>query len=129
MLRFSNFQLIIILFIFLSFIFYKLFHKDHDSLILATIGEEHITVDQFINNYSFGSSKLKPKNNTKLFYLKAMINEMVLAQELSKYKQHIIKDDDPRLDLLEQELLVENIFEIEVDNKISVTNPAITKNL
>lgn len=129
MLRFSNFQLIIILFIFLSFIFYKLFHKDHDSLILATIGEEHITVDQFINNYSFGSSKLKPKNNTKLFYLKAMINEMILAQELSKYKQHIIKDDDPRLDLLEQELLVENIFEIEVDNKISVTNEEILKSI
>ena len=129
MIKSNQVKLILILFIILLFVFYKLDYKDQNYLILATVGERQITAEQFIRSYNFGSSKLKPKNNTKLFYLKAMINEMVLAQELSKYKQHIIKDDDPRLNLLKQELLVENIFEIEVDNKISVTNEEILKSI
>ena len=58
-----------------------------------------------------------------------MINEILLAKELSNYKKHLIEDDDPRLELLKQELLVENIFEIEVDNKISITNAEIMESI
>ena len=65
MLKSNQVQLILILFIILLFVFYKLDYKDQNYLILATVGERQITAEQFIRSYSFGSSKLKPKNNTK----------------------------------------------------------------
>ena len=41
-----------------------------------------------------------------------MINEMVLAKELSNNAKHKIQNDDFRIELLKQELLIENILEL-----------------
>ena len=104
-------------------------YQTYNSSMLATVGDTNITLEQFTNSYSFGPSNLKPKNDPKLFYLEAMINEIVLAQELTKNKQYFIKDDDPRLKLLKQELIIEKIFEIEVDKKLIVTNKEILESI
>jgi len=120
---------IIILFIIFAFGIFKYVNKNEDSLILATIGEDNITVDQFINSYSFGSSALKPNPDPKLFFLNAMINEIVLARELSENKQYKIENDDSRIELLKQELVVENIFKIEVENTIKITKEEVLESI
>ena len=61
MLRTSKISLILILFIILVLLFIKVVHKYQNPSILATIGSDHITVDNFIKSYSVGSSKLKPQ--------------------------------------------------------------------
>ena len=125
MLKFNYKLAIIILSIAFLFGYFRIFTINNNSNAVAIIGEEKITVNQFINSYSFGSSLLKPKPRPKLFFLNAMINEMVLAKELSKNAKHKIQNDDFRIELLKQELLIENIFKIEVDNKINITKANI----
>jgi len=125
-----NFKLAtIVLFIFLLFGYFKIFIINDNSNAVAIIGEDKITVNQFINSYSFGSSLLKPKPSPKLFFLNAMINEIVLAKELSKNVKHKIRNDDFRIELLKQELLIENVFKIEVDNKININKEELQRSI
>ena len=121
----SNTKLVLAILIILLIGFTKLFFNENDSIILAVVGPDHITVDDFIKSYSFGSSKLKSKNNPKNSYLESMINEMILSQELSKNKKYMIKDNDSRLELLRKELIVEKIFKTQVEDKIKITDEEI----
>ena len=125
----SNTKLVLAILIILLIGFTKLFFNENDSIILAVVGPDHITVDDFIKSYSFGSSKLKSKNNPKNSYLESMINEMILSQELSKNKKYMIKDNDSRLELLRKELIVEKIFKTEVEDKIEITDEEILKSI
>ena len=129
MLKFNYKLAIIILSIAFLFGYFRIFTINNNSNAVAIIGEEKITVNQFINSYSFGSSLLKPKPRPKLFFLNAMINEMVLAKELSNNAKHKIQNDDFRIELLKQELLIENIFRIEVDNKINITKEELLRSI
>ena len=125
-----NYKLaIIILSIVFLFGYFRIFIINDNSNAVAIIGEDKITVNQFINSYSFGSSLLKPKPRPKLFFLNAMINEIVLAKELSKNVKHKIQNNDFRIKLLKQELLIENIFKIEVDDNINITKEELHRSI
>ena len=102
--------------------YYVLHDKENDALILAVVGSSYISVDEFIKSYSFGSSQLKAKENPKLSYLEAMINERILAQDLSKNKKYSIEDSDLRIELLRKELIVEKIFENQVEDRVEISD-------
>ena len=109
--------------------YYVLHHKKNDAPILAVVGSSHISVDEFIKSYSFGSSQLKAKENPKLSYLHAMINERVLAQNLSKNKKYSIEDSDLRIELLRKELIVEKIFENQVEDRVEISEEEVLKSI
>ena len=109
--------------------YYVLHDKENDTLILAIVGSSYISVDEFIKSYSFGSSQLKAKENPKLSYLEAMINERILAQDLSKNKKYSIEDSDSRIELLRKELIVEKIFENQVEDKVEILDEEVLKSI
>ena len=109
--------------------YYVLHDKENDAPILAVVGSSYISVDEFIKSYSFGSSQLKAKENPKLSYLEAMINERILAQDLSKNKKYSIEDSDLRIELLRKELIVEKIFENQVEDKVEISDEEVLKSI
>jgi len=96
-----------------------------DSPILAKVGDNRITVKSFTESYSFGPSVLKSVAGAKENYLKAMINEEILAQlpEVNTLQSKPIVQKSLRL--LKQELLVEKLFNVEVGEKVSVSDEEI----
>ena len=129
MLNSRNKKLALICAIFGLFGYYILYDKENDSPILAVVGSSYISVDEFIKSYSFGSSQLKAKENPKLSYLEAMINERILSQDFSKNKKYSIKDNDSRIELLKKELIVEKIFENEVEDKVEISDKEVIKSI
>ncbi len=99
-------------------------HRD-DSPVLARVGDVVITEKSFIESYSFGPSFLKSVDDAKESYLRAMINEAVLAQlpqvQEKKSGEYVQKS----MRLLKQELLVEKMFNVEVGGKVSVSEEEI----
>ena len=95
--------------------------------IVAQVGNKSITVSQFRSNYEFGLPHLKTGPDRKLTYLNYMILEEVLSQE--GFKRGL--DKNKRVQKLEQELmeelLVEELFQTEINNKITITNDQIRK--
>ena len=89
--------------------------------ILAQVGEHTINVTEFLLNYEFGFANLKKNPDRKLSYLDFMINEKLLS--LEGYRLGLDKTE--HLQILEkrllQELLVEEIFKNEVDEKIKIS--------
>ena len=92
-----------------------------ESGIVAHVGEHAITAREFKLNYEFGFAHLKNSPDKKFSYLGYMINETLLSIE--GYRLGLDKTE--RVQRLEQtlleELLVEELFRIEVDEKIQVT--------
>lgn len=105
--------------------------KKSDAVVLARVGAQIITVDDFRYNYEFGLPHLKKAPDRKRSYLDFMIREMLLA--LEGRNQGLDKSD--RIQQLEneltEELLVEALFKKEVHDKINVApediKEAITK--
>ncbi|HDP68214.1 MAG TPA: hypothetical protein ENN20_06905 [Candidatus Marinimicrobia bacterium] len=98
----------------------------HDNTpVLAKVGDVIITEKSFIESYSFGPSFLKSVDGAKESYLQAMVNEAILAQlpqvQEKKSGEYVQKS----MRLLKQELLVEKMFNVEVGEKISVSEEEI----
>lgn len=95
------------------------------EVILARMGNEVITVNDFRNNYEMGFGHLKTGENRKKTYLNFMINEKLLAMEGQKLgfdkKKRIIESSKA----LEKELLIEALIETKVKNKINITENEI----
>lgn len=94
---------------------------DPEDIPVAKVGDRTITVGEFRRNYEFGLPHLKTGENRKLTYLNYMIMEEVLSEE--GYRRGLEKSD--RVKKLEQELLdellVEELFNVKVKEKIKIT--------
>jgi len=133
MYKFIAFKLDVKTLLFLSSLWILLFvscdqqSKDKKEVILATVGNEKITVEDFRRNYEFGLPHLKIEPNRKLSYLNYMIYEKILSLEGYKLgfdnSQRVKKSEKKILD----ELLVEELFIKNVNSKIEVEPEEIRK--
>lgn len=100
---------------------------DNKEIILATVGNENITVEDFRRNYEFGLPHLKSEPNRKLSYLNYMIYEKILSMEGYKLgfnnSARVKKSEHELLD----ELLVEELFIENINSKIKVEADEIEK--
>jgi len=105
--------------------------SDREDVILAKVGNDVITVKDFLYNYEFGLPILKTGTDPKKTYLDYMIKEKILAKQgvklgLAKSARIVQLEKE-----LTEELLVEEIFKKEVHEKINITpdeiKDAITK--
>ncbi len=92
-----------------------------EDVVVATVGDQSITVADFRRNYEFGLPHLKRDPDRKKSYLDYMIKEKVLS--LEGYELGL--DKSQRVQKLEQdlanELLIEELFRQEVNDKIHIT--------
>ncbi|MEN8193694.1 MAG: hypothetical protein ABFS12_12805, partial [Bacteroidota bacterium] len=97
------------------------------EIILATVGNENITVEDFRRNYEFGLPHLKNEPNRKLSYLNYMIYEKILSMEGYKLgfenSKRVKKSEQELLD----ELLVEELFIKNVNSKIVIKPDEVEK--
>ncbi len=113
-------------------LFFSLFNyqcskkTEPDRIVLATVGNKIITVDDFQYNYEFGLPHLKQGPDRKLTYLNYMINEQLLAIEGYRLGLDETKRVQSLKDDLLEELLVEELFKKEVNEKINITPEEIT---
>ncbi len=119
---------LLILISILLFCFYACRQKttsDPEDVVVASVGDHVITVRDFRRNYEFGLPHLKKGPNRKRSYLDFMLKEMVLAQQ--GYKLNLDKSERvQKLEReLEDELLVEALFENEVKDKIEIPDKEI----
>lgn len=99
--------------------------SDFEKDIIAHIGDHKISVKDFQLNYEFGFANLKIKGNKKLSYLEFMIDEALLSQEgyhLGLDLNEKVKNKEKEL---LNELLVEELFKKEVDEKINISEDEI----
>ena len=113
-------ELLLLAIIFFIFISCEQKKNDNKEIILATVGNEKITVSDFRKNYEFGLPHLKAEPNRKLSYLTFMIYEKVLS--LEGYKLGF--NNSPKVKKLEKELLdellIEELFQQNVNSKIKI---------
>lgn len=97
--------------------------------IVARIGNNVITADEFRLSYETGFGNLKTGSDRKRTYLKYMIKERLLAQEgyrLGLDKSERVKTLERRL---LDELLIESLLETEVKSKIKITPEEIRREI
>ncbi len=120
-----------ILLIIISFLFISLSAcsekevPDPEDTVVATVGDMEITVRDFRRNYEFGLPHLKKEPDRKRSYLNYMIKELVLAQE--GYELNLDKSERvQKLEHeLEEELLVEALFQNEVKDNIDISDEEV----
>ena len=123
------FRLRIILFVFIFLTCGE--NTNTKQVIVARVGNRNITVEDFRYNYEFGLPNMKQGPDRKKSYLDFMIKEQILA--LEGYRLGLNKTE--RVQKLKKELLdellVEELFKKEVNNKIKISaeeiKEAITK--
>ena len=93
--------------------------------ILAEVGDEIITVEEFVLNYEFGHAHLRAGEDPRRTYLNYMIYEAVLAQEAAKMNLDTLPSIQHAMHTLEEELLIEQVFNEKVLSNIEVTNEEI----
>lgn len=128
-----QFDLKTLLFLLLSNLVILLFvscnqeNTDKKEIILATVGNEKITVEDFRRNYEFGLPHLKSEPNRKLSYLNYMIYEKILSMEGYKLgfnnSERVKKSEHELLN----ELLVEELFIKNVNSKIDIKPDEVDK--
>jgi hypothetical protein len=93
--------------------------------VVAIVGQKKITVKEFRLNYEFGFSHLKKGPDRKRSYLDYMIKESLLSQEGFKLgldkSERVKKLENDLLD----ELLVEELYQKEISDKINITEEQI----
>ena len=93
---------------------------EKEDIILATVGNEKITVKDFRRNYEFGLPHLKSEPNRKLSYLNYMIYEKILSVEgykLGFENSERVKRSEKKLF---DELLIEELFIENVNSKVKI---------
>lgn len=99
--------------------------SDFEKDIIAYVGDHKISVRDFQLNYEFGFAHLKTKGNKKLSYLEYMIDEALLSQEGYRLELDLTEPIKSKEKVLLDELLVEELFKKEVDNKIKISDDQI----
>lgn len=119
-------KLIFYILVFIYFIIFfsctsKQSEKKEESQVLATIGSEAITVDEFRKNYELGFANLKSGRNSKKSYLDYMLNEKLLS--IAGYDLGLDKSDyvQKSVKYLKRELLIEILINVKVKEKIEVS--------
>ena len=124
MLKTQNLLLSFILFIALS-ISCNNSKKNSKEAIVAAVGDNVISVKDFLINYESGLPHLKNGANPKEKYLTYMINELLLAQagyELGLDRTDRIKKMEEQI---RRELLVETVFDAKVKKNIVLSEQEI----
>jgi len=98
-----------------------------ETPVLAKIGDKIITADDFIVSYETGWSILKDVNRAKESYLEAMINERLLSLDTTVSQSVNRESINTQMRLLRQELMVEQLLQQEVYEKITVSDEEIKK--
>ena len=99
--------------------------REDTSTILARVGDEVITVDEFILNYEFGHGHLRAGEQPKHDYLQFLIYEKLLAQEALKLELDTLPVIRHAMSTLQEELLIEQVFEEHVLAHVEVTEEEI----
>ena len=100
--------------------------KSHnDKQVLATVGNDVITADEFVLNYEFGHGHLRSGDNPKKSYLQFLIYESLLAQEAARQNLDTLPAIEHAMHTLREELLIERVFEEKVLAHIEVSDEEI----
>jgi hypothetical protein len=93
--------------------------------IVASVGPENISAEEFYNSYEFGPAFVKRKKNSKKRYLNYMINEKLLA--LDGYSRGVDKNDDVKsiLKAFENDIATEEMFKVDILSKIEISDEEI----
>lgn len=93
--------------------------------ILARVGDRVITAEEFKLNYSFGHGHLRRGEDARRQYLDYMIAEAVLAQEAEALGLDTAQSIVHAMHTLDEELLIERVFEERVLSQIEVSDDEI----
>ena len=97
--------------------------------VLARVGDRVITAETFQLNYAFGHAHLRRHDNPKETYLGFMVNELLLAQEGEKRELDTLTAIQYALQTLEEELLIEEVFNTEILDQIQVSPEEIREEI
>ena len=94
--------------------------------IVATVGGEPIYATDFVLNYEFGFPHLNQGGNPRLAYLNRIIDEKLLA--LDGIRRGLLDYEEVKRNIedLRDELLVEQVFQRYVNDRVTVTPQDIT---
>ncbi len=92
--------------------------------VIAQIGDNTITAEEFFYSYEFGPAFIKRENNSKQNHLKYMINEKLIA--LAGYDENVLSDDkvNSLYSDFKADLATEEMFKDEILGKIEI-DPAV----
>ena len=98
---------------------------EDEAVVVAWVGDEAITAEAFQLNYAFGHGHLRRGDDPRRAYLDLMINEKVLALEAAQLRLDTTAAVIHAMQTLEEELLIERVFEEKVLAGIEVTDEEI----
>lgn len=93
--------------------------------VVARVGSSVITAGDFIRSYELGYPQLRTGPDPRRTYLDRMIDERLLAQEARRRGLNQAARVARRVESLLEELLVEQVFEHEVNAGLTVTDSEI----
>ena len=99
--------------------------EHEETSILARVGDEVITADEFRMSYEFGHAHLRTGDDPKRRYLTLMMYEAALAQEAEKQGLDTLTSIQNAMHVLKEELLIERVFDHSVLSKIEVSEEEI----
>ena len=97
--------------------------------VVATVGDAEIRADDFARSFELGFPHLKQGDDPRQSYLDHMIAEALLAQEGYRLRLDTTAAVRDQLADLEDELLVEQVFEREVNSRVSVSDAEVQRAL
>ena len=100
-----------------------------EERILARIGDDTITAEEFQLSYEFGHGHLRRGENPRRAYLRFMILEKVLAREAQKLHLDTVQAIIHAARTLREELLVERVFEEHALADVEVTEEEIRREI
>lgn len=99
--------------------------SEESEPVLARVGGEIITIDEFRLNYEFGHGHLRRGTDPKRDYLNYMIAEKLIALEAKKQDLDTLPAIQHAMHTLREELLIERVFEERVLSGVEVTDEEI----
>ena len=118
-------QAVVLIVLGLSLIGCATSEKDGDDAVLARIGDDVITVNDFLLNFEFGHAHLRTGTEAKRDYLNFMIYEALMAQEAEALRLDTLPTMQNAMSTLKEELLIERVFDEKVLAGIEVTEEEI----
>ncbi len=103
--------------------------KVEESAIVATIGDAVVRADDFAKSFELGFPHLKRGDDPRRAYLSRVIDEKLLALEGYRLSLDTTEAVRAQIDDLRDELLVEQIFEREVNAHVTVSDEEIAEAL
>lgn len=95
------------------------------DVVLAQIGNDVITVNDFLLNYEFGHAHLRTGEQAKRDYLNFMIYEALMAQKAEDLRLDTLPNMRNAMNTLREELLIERVFDEKVLSRVEVTQDEI----